>query len=96
MGNKTEQKMSCVHNLSYLTKKYDGGGFTARVMEIPGIIISNNDLSKLDSEIKEVTKDWLKMFPDDYKKSSEGSLKPILVSPKRGVIVSVTPFKIMC
>ncbi len=63
-------------------------------MEIPAVIVSNKDESKLESEIKEVTKGYLKTFIEEHKKASEGLLKPILISPKRGIVVGVKRFKV--
>lgn len=96
MSETTEQMTGCVHDFSYLTKKYEDGGFTARVMEIPAVIVSSNDESKLESEIKEVTKGYLKTFIEEHKKAKEGLLKPILISPQRGVVVGVKRFKVKC
>lgn len=96
MSNETEQMTGCVHDFSYLTKVYADGRFTARVMEIPAVIVSSDDKSKLESEIKEVTKGYLKTFHEEHKKAIEGLLKPILISPQRGIVVGVTHFKVEC
>lgn len=86
----------CVHSFSYLVKKYEDGGYTARVMEIPAIIASNKIKDKLENEIRQCTRDYLKTFDEEHEKAKEGSLKPILVSPKRGIVVEIKPFEVRC
>lgn len=86
----------CTHNFSYLVKKYTDGGFTARVMEIPSIIVSSKTQEKLEPEIKETTLDYLKMFEAEHMKAKDGLLQPILISPQIGIVIGVKPFKITC
>lgn len=84
------------HEFSFLTKVHDDGGFTARVMEIPAVIISSQNRELLESEIQEATLDYLKMFPDEHQKALDGDLKPILESPKNGVVIEIKHFNVRC
>jgi len=88
--------VKCVHDFSYLIKEYDDGGFTARVREIPAVFVSNHDRQKLESEISEATRDYLKMFSDEHNKAKSGLLRPILESPKSGVVVEIKKFQMKC
>lgn len=92
----TETTIDCVHDFSYLTKEYDDGGFTARVREIPAVFVSNNNHDKLESEIKEATLDYLKMFSEEHNKAKSGLLHPILESPKSGVVIEIKKFQVRC
>ena len=92
----SNQTTDCVHNFSYLTKKYEEGGFTARVREIPAVFVSNNDRSKLEPEIKEATLDYLRMFDDEHSKAKSGLLHPVLESPKSGVVIEIKEFQVEC
>lgn len=93
---KQQSPHGCVHSFSYLTKKFEDGKYISRVLEIPAIIISGDTMDKLEDEIKIATLDYLHTFDDTHQKSLNDELKPILVSPKRGVVVELKPFKVIC
>lgn len=84
------------HDFSFLTKVHDDGGFTARVREIPAVFVSSQNRDLLKSEIQEATLDYLKMFDDEHQKAIAGELKPILVTPKNGVVIAIDKFRVQC
>ncbi len=97
MSSMTEPRhKGCTHEFSYLLKRYGDGGFTARVMEIPAVIVSGRSQDDLESEVKEATLGYLRAFEKEHEKAVRHSLKPILVSPKLGIVVGVKPFKVTC
>lgn len=92
----TKNNESHYHDFSFLAKVHADGGYTVRVREIPAIIVSGQDLKVLESDIQEATLDYLKMFDAEHQKAIAGELRPILESPKNGVVIEIKSFRVKC
>ena len=93
---KTGNDASHYHDFTFLVKVHKDDGYTARVREMPAIIVSTKDLETLETDIKEATLDYLRMFDDEHQKALEGKLQPILESPKNGVVIEIKSFRVHC
>lgn len=84
----------CEHTFSYLLKDH-GRVHIGRVLELPGVIVSGTP-EEVDTKIVKATRAYLKVSKNDHKKAKANQLKPILVTPKRGIIIRTKEFTVRC
>ena len=84
------------HHFSYLLKEYEDGGLVARVREIPAVFVSAQSQNEIESEIRDATLHYLHTFEDEHRKAINNEFRPILESPKGGVVIAINNFEVKC
>lgn len=90
------QVTGCVHEFSYLLKKYSDNDYTGRVLQIPAVIVNGRDRDEVESKVKVATLDYLQTFEEDHEKAKQGLLEPVLVTTANGTIIETKIFKVKC
>lgn len=89
------QSTKCTHDFTYLIKKYDDV-YTGRVLQIPAVMVSSQDIKKIDDKIKSAISVYLKRYSDEHEKAKNDEFKPVLQTPKEGIIIETRQIKITC
>lgn len=90
------QNDGCVHDLTYLLKVHDDGGYTGRMLEFPAVIVAGTTRETISTEMEKSAHAYLCQFTEEHDKAVKGDLPSQLCTPNNGKVVETVKFKVKC